>query len=194
MSRGAWRPRLVAFLLASAPFALVLVSAEMRYFYGNLTAAWAAGAVGLASGARGWREVTAGLMVLLSTFVGVRSWRGSMLAARAGGPYAIAFMAEELRRKGLKEGSSMCWIGSVLGAGELAWELKGRIVAQIRDTEYLGWMRQHGQLPPETDMAFRRAGCQVAVAMLGEKDPPPQGWAKVGQWPVYARLLQVRPD
>lgn len=186
---GAWRPRLAALLLASGPFALLFVHADMRFFYGNVTAAWAAGAAGLAAESRGWRLMLAGMLVLLCAWAGLRAWRGAMPAAQAAGPYPIAFVADELRRMGVEQGTRTCWIGSVPGAGELAWELKGRIVAQIRDTEYSGWMQQHGRLPSETEAAFRRAGCQAAVAMLGDKDPPPQGWAKAGQWPVYMKRL-----
>ena len=131
-----------------------------------------------------------GLLAAGAAWLAVSAWQSSTPAARAGQPYAIAGIAEELRRMGVQPGARFCWIGYVPGAGELAWEMKGRVVAQMRDADYLVWMRNHGQLPAAVDEAFRRAGCHVAVAMLDRKDPAPPDWKRMGEWPVYVKLLQ----
>ena len=190
LAGGAWRPRVAALLLALGPLALVLVHVEMRFLYGNLAAAWAAGAAGLASRAQGWRLAALGLLAAGAVALTVSAWRGSAMAARAGQPYAIAGIAEELRRMGVQTGARFCWIGYVPGAGELAWEMKGRVVAQMRDADYAAWMRTHGQLPATVEDAFRRAGCHLAVAMLERKDPAPPGWRRIGEWPVYVKLFE----
>lgn len=189
LSRVCCRPRIAVLLVAAGPLALILVHLENRFLYGNLTAIWAAGAAGLVEAPQGRRRFLEVMLLSVSLAGALLAYRYALLTAVASAPYRIASIAEGLQQMGVNNGVRFCWIGSVSDGGELAWELRGRIVAQISDVAYVDWIRRHGLLPAEVESAFGQAGCQAAIAMLREKDPAPKGWSKVGRWPVYLLKL-----
>lgn len=187
--QGAWKPRLAVLLYSLGCSGLLLVVAEPRYFFGNVSAAWAAGAAGLAAFRRRWRRWSACWAIAglgaAGAFAGAQAWT----AARSSSPSWVVAVADELRSAGVPERANFCWIGPVAGTGEIAWQLRSRVVAQMTDAVYRAWTREHGNLPAEAEQAFRAAGCSVAVALLSENDAAPPGWRRAGKWPVYVHML-----
>lgn len=192
--RATWRPRVAVCLFAMAGFALLLVVLEPRYVFGSVMGVWAAGAAGMAAPRTGWSRTLAVCLVGMLAAAGVFAFQEAWRTARSAGPALVVSVADGVRRAGVPERSRLCWIGPVPGAGEVAWQLRGRVVAQILAADYRNWARDHGGLPGAVEAEFSKAGCQAAVAMLGDKDPPPQGWTRAGEWPVFVRLLEGRPD
>lgn len=189
-----WRTRVATLLFCLAGFGVLLIVFEPRYVLGAATGVWTAGAVGLATPKNGWRRAAGMWIVAMLAVAGAWAFVDAGIAVRSAGPSLVTRIAEELSQVGVPERSDLCWIGPVPGAGEVAWQLRGRVVAQIPAEAYRGWMQAHGVLPVAVEEEFSKAGCRAAVAMLGPEDPPPQGWAKAGTWPVYVRLLGKQPE
>jgi hypothetical protein len=169
---------------------LLLLHAEMRFFYAQFLMLMSAGAVSLSLSSHGRRR-----RLLLALLVATSCWGLAVSAIRGvpRRPSYAALAAEAAGRGGVREGMNVCTVGDV-SVSQWAWYARVRVKAELPLAEYRRLNGAGGRPGEEVLRAFEAAGCEAAVATLTEKDPTPWGWSRPADAPVYVRLLSRPPQ
>ncbi|MCS7043163.1 MAG: hypothetical protein NZR01_10260 [Bryobacteraceae bacterium] len=176
-------------LFALAPFTLIIIHTEPRFFYGQTTTLLTVGAGLLLQTSRSTATGLSmpALLLLLSAFAwGVSFWT-------AGQPFYTETTAirAALQSAGVRPGDPVCSIANTADTGSWAWYARVRVVAEMPIQEYRKASASGRLVLSEVEEAFRKAGCRAAVATLDPTDTPPSGWSQIpGAGNYYLKSLK----
>lgn len=165
-------------IFALAPFSLILIHTEPRFFYAQTFMLLAVGAFMVSVRSVGSKQARA--LVVLHSILALWGWGiGLGTATHSGQQVELRSIKVALEEEGIRPREKICSIGDTAGTGSWAWYSRVRVVAEMPLAEYRRVVRERGAVPVEVEEAFRSAGCVAAVASLAPGDPAPKGWSRV---------------
>lgn len=177
-------------IFAAAPFSLILIHTEPRFFYAQTVMLLVTGASVLL--ARRADEKYAGTLVILLGILAMGAWGiGFWTAAHSGDQPELNAIKLAFKKEGIQAGARICSIANTAGTGNWAWYSRVRVVAEMPLAEYQRVVTERGALPAEVETAFSEAGCVAAVATLGPGVPKPEGWVEIaGAANYYLKIFR----